>query len=119
MAQPAGSAKNPLKINSFLEKALAEPPLEWSKWVALVELAVFAKDGIEIRNLREKPEITLPTEPILEVEIHGETNAQRRNRDVRNQEKNVNWENSCQKARGKGVMCNSVNWDEADARVRS
>ena len=99
MAQPAGSAKNPLSINSFWEKASSEPPLEWSKWVALVELAVFAKDG-EIQNLlREKPPITLPTEPILEAEIHGETDAQRRNRDVRNQEKIVEWENRCQKAR--------------------
>ena len=120
MAQSAGSAKNPLNIISFWEKASAEPPLEWSKWLALVELAVFAKDGIEIRNLlREKPEVTLPSEPILEVEIQGETDAQRRNRDVRNQEKNVNCENSYHKARDKGVMCNSVNWDEADARERS
>ena len=37
----------------------------------------------------------------------------------RNQEKNVDWENRCQKAREKGVMCNSEIWDEADARVRS
>ena len=105
MAQPAGSTKNPLNINSFWEKASAEPPLEWSKWVALEELAVFAKDGIEIRNLlREKSEVTLPSEPILEVEIQGETDEQRRNRDVRNQEKKVNWWNSCQKARDKGVL---------------
>ena len=54
MAQSAGSTKNRLSINSFCEKASAEPPLEWSKWVALVELAVFAKDGIEILNLLRK-----------------------------------------------------------------
>ena len=67
MAQPARSAKNPTNISSFWEKASAEHPLEWSKWVALVELAVFAKDGIEIRNLlRDKPEVTLPIEPILD-----------------------------------------------------
>ena len=121
MAPPAGSTKNPLSINSFWEKASAEPPLEWSQWVALVELAVFvAKDGIEIQNLlREKPEITLPVETILEVEIQRETDAQRRNRNGRNQEKNLDWENRCQKARDKCVMCNSVNWNEADARVRS
>ena len=98
MAQSAGLAKIPLSINSFREKASAEPPLEWSKWVALVELAVFTKDGIEIQNLlREKPPITVPTEPILETEIQGENDAQQRNRDVRNQEKRVDWENRCQK----------------------
>ena len=46
----------------------------------------------------------------MEVEIQGETDAHRRNRDVRNQEKVVGWEKRCQKARDKGVMCNSVNW---------
>ena len=97
-----------------------EPPLECSKLVALVKLAVFAKDGLEIRKLLyEKPEITLPTEPILDVETQRGIDAQRRNRDVRNQEKNVDWENWSQKARNKGVMCNSVNRDEADARMRS
>ena len=39
------------------------------------------KKRIEIQNLiREKAEVTLPTEPILEVEIQGETDAQWRNR---------------------------------------
>ena len=81
MAQPAGFTKNPLKINSFWGKASAEHPLEWNKWAVVVELAVFAKKRIDIQKLiREKPEFTLPTEPILEVEIQGETDAQRRNR---------------------------------------
>ena len=88
-------------------KNISGAPLEWSKWVTIVELALFAKDGIEIQDLlREKPDIVLPTKPILEVEIQGETDAQRRNRAVRNQEKNVDWENRCQKARDKGVMFN-------------
>ena len=104
MAQPARSTKNPLTINSLWEKTSAELPLEWSKLAAIVELAVFAKDGIEIQNLlREKPNITLPTEQILEVEIHGETDAQRRNREVRNQEKKVDWVNRWRKARDRGV----------------
>ena len=112
-------SEKPTQYKLVLGKNISGDRLEWSKWVALVELAVFAKNGIEIRNLlREKPEVTLPSDPILEVEIQGETDAQRRNQDVRNQEKNVNWENSCQKARDKGVMCNSVNWDE-NARMRS
>ena len=51
MAQSAGFSKNPLNINLFWEKASAEPPLEWSKRAAIFEMAVFAKDGIEIRNL--------------------------------------------------------------------
>ena len=52
MAHPAGFSKNPLNINPFWEKASSEPPLEWSKWAAIFEMAVFAKDGIEGRNLQ-------------------------------------------------------------------
>ena len=92
MAQPAEFSKNPLNISPFWEKALAEPPLEWSKWAALFEMAVFAKDGIEVRNLpRNKPPLAERTEPIYE--ITGEPEAQKKNQEVRNQKKRVGWDN--------------------------
>ena len=120
MAQPAGYTKNPLNINPFWERASDEPPLEWTKWAAILEMAVFAKDWIEIRNLlRARPTLFEPAEPKYELEIQGETDAQRKNREVRNQEKRVGWENHVIKAREKGVLCNSYRWDEADARVRN
>ena len=90
MAQPPGFLKNPLNINPFWERASAEPPLEWTKWAAILELALFAKDGIEFRNLlRTRPQLVESSEPVYEVEIFGETEAQRKNREVRNQEKRV------------------------------
>ena len=120
MAQSAGYSKNPLNINPFWERASAEPPLEWSKWAAILEMAVFAKDWIEIRNLlRARPTLVEPAKFVYELEIQGETEAQRKNREVRNQEKRVGWENHVIKAREKGVLCNAYRWDEADARVRS
>ena len=120
MAHLSGYSKNPLNINPFWEKASAEPLLEWSKWAAILEMAVFAKHGIEIRSLlRAKPPLVESSEPIYELEVTGETEAQRKNRDVRNQEKRVGWENHVIKAREKGVLCNSFRWDEADAKVRS
>ena len=83
-------------------------------------MAVFAKDGIEIRNLlRACTTLVEPAEPVNEVEITGETDAQRKNREVRNQEKRVGWENHVIKAREGDVLCNSFRWDEADAKVRS
>ena len=104
MAQPSRFSKNPLNINPFWERASAEPPLEWTKWAAILEMAVFAKDGIEIQNLlRTRPQLVEPSEPVYEVEITGETEAQRKNREVRNQEKRVGWENHVIKAREKGV----------------
>ena len=81
-------------------------------------MAVFEKDGIEVRNLlRAKPALVEPAEPIYEHEITGETEAQKKNRDVKNQ-KRVGWENRVQKLREKGILCNSFPWDEADAKVR-
>ena len=119
MAQPAGYSKNPLKINPFWERASVEPPLEWSKMAAILEMAVFAKDGTEIRNLlRARPTLVEPSESVYELEITGETEAQRKNREVRNQEKRVGWENHVIKTREKGMLCNSYRWDEADASVR-
>ena len=82
-------------------------------------MTVFAKDGIEIRNLlRARPPLVEPSEPVYEAEITGETYAQK-NREVRNQEKRVGWENHVIKARGREVLRNSFRWDEADAEVRS
>ena len=109
--------KKPLNINLIWERASAEPPLEWTKWAAILEMTVLK--WIEIRNLlRAKPTLVDPAEPVYEVEIQGETDAQRKNREVRNQEKRVGWENHVIKAREKGVLCNSYRWDQADARVR-
>ena len=120
MAQPPEFSKNPLNINPFWERASAEPLLERTKWAAILEMAVFAKDGIEIRNLlRARPTLVEPAEPVYEIEITGEADAQRKNREVCNQEKRVGWENHVIKARERGVLCNSFRWDEADAKVRS
>ena len=120
MAQSAEYSKNPLNINPFWQKASVEPPLEWSKWAATLEMAVFAKDGIEVPNLlRARPQLVEPSEPVYEVEITGETEAQKKNREVRNQKKRVGGEKNVIKAREKGVLCNLFRWDEADAKVRS
>ena len=120
MAQPAGYSKNLLNIKPFWERASAKPPLEWTKWAAILEMAVFLKDGKEIRNLlRPKPQLADSVEPVYEIEIQGENYTQRKNREVRNQEKRVGYENHVKKAREKGFLCNSYRWDEADARVQS
>ena len=40
----------------------------------MMEMAVFAKDGIDVRNLlRAKPPVIEPTETTYEIEITGET----------------------------------------------
>ena len=61
-----------------------------------------SKAGSKRRSLQKnKPPLVEPTEPIREVKINGETDAQRKNREVRNREKRVGWENHVVKAREK------------------
>ena len=119
MAQPAGY-RNPLSIPPLWQRASVEPPLEWSKRAAMMEMAVFAKDGIEVKVLlRTKTPVIEPSEPTYKVEITVETEAKKGTRDIRNQEKRVTWENNEIKSREKGVLCNNVPRDDADAKVRS
>ena len=83
-------------------------------------MAVFAKDGVEVKKLqRNKPQLVEPTEHIYEVEINGETEAQKKNQEFGNHEKRVGWENHVVKAREKGDLCISFRWDKIDAKVRS
>ena len=98
MAQPGGFSKNPLKINPFWKKSSAELPFERSKWAELHEMAVFAKDRIEVRNLlKAKLALFVPAESILEVEITGGTEAQKKKRDVKTQRSKSVWKTAIKK----------------------
>ena len=94
--------------------------MEWSKSEAIMEMAVFAKDRIEVRNLyRDNPAITVPAKPTNEMEITRETEGQKKNGNISNQEKNGGWKNDVIKVIEKGVLSNSFTWEEADANVRN
>ena len=87
MAQPAGY-KNLMSIPPIWQNATAEPPMEWTKWTSRMEIAVLAKNGIEVRILLYlRPPIIDPTEPIYKLEIDGATEAEKRKRHIRKQEK--------------------------------
>ena len=114
MAQPA-AYQNPMKNPPFWQKASAEP-LERSKWAVMMEMAVLAKDGIEVHNLNTtNPPVNDPTETILKLELTGETVAEKREK-MCNQEKKVTWENNIAKVRKRGALGNNFPWVEAHAR---
>ena len=109
MAHSAGFSKKPLNNNPLWERASAEffirvvqmgsNTANCSKWAAK-----FAKDEIEIGNLlRAKPPLVEPSDPKHEIEIMGETEAQKKNLRSPKPGKRV----------GKGVLCNSFRRDEA------
>ena len=70
MAQSAVQ-KNPLNIEPFWQKPSANPPTPWERWATLVEIAVYARDGITLLDLNaDKPTdegIQLPPEPNYEL----------------------------------------------------
>ena len=119
MAQPA-LTKNPLGITPFWQKASAEPPVEWDKWNQQLFLGIIAKDGMNLNKLlRNPPAIRKPQEPGYELNIEGETDKQIRDRNLRNQEKRVAWENQCQHLDNLGPTVDGIPWEEADIKCRS
>ena len=67
-------------------------------------MTVLAKNGMEVRILLRSP-LVEPPEPKYEVELTEETEAQKKNKEVRKQEKRFGWENQVIKDREKGVLC--------------
>ena len=120
MAQPALTKKNPLGIAPFWQKASAEPPTEWEKWNQQLYLGIVAKDGINLQKLlRDPPAVRKPQEPGYELPIEGETQAQTRDRNIRNQEKKIQWDNQCAQLDNLGPTVDGTPWEEADIKVRS
>ena len=118
MAQSANS-KTPLNIEVFWEKPSHEPPLEWKKWINVFEAAVFAKEDIPCSTLRGvKPStVDLPKRPKFETPVGEETQNEKREREVRNSISQTRWENDCEKARQKGLMCGDTHtWAKADRK---
>ena len=119
MAQPA-LTKNPLGITPFWQKASAEPPVEWDKWNQQLFLGIIAKDGMNLNKLlRNPPAVRKPQEPGYELNIEGETDKQIRDRNLRNQEKRVAWENQCQHLDNLGPTVDGIPWEEADIKCRN
>ena len=63
--------------------------------------------------------MTYPAEPTYEPPTENETQAQHRERDLRNNKRNVDWDNECKQIQFKGPTVDGIPWDEADLKVRS
>ena len=111
MAQPAAT-KNPLGITPFWQKASAEPPVEWDKWNHQLFVGIIAKDCVNLSKLLQNPHR-------YELPIEGETDKQLGDRNLRNQEKRVAWENQCQHLDNLGPTVDGIPWEEADIKCRS
>ena len=94
--------------------------LNWDKWNQQLFLVIIAKDGVNLNKLlNNPPTIRKPQEPGYELPIDGETDKQIRDRNLRNQEKRVAWENQCQHLDNLGPTVDGIPWEEADIKCRS
>ena len=126
MAQSAVQ-KNPLNIEPFWQKTSANPPTPWERWATLVEIAVYARDGITLLDLNaDKPteeEIQLPPEPTYEQPYENEVAAETRNREIRNTERKEVWLAKCERLQEVGAYVKTatgqLEWDVAVRRCVS
>ena len=121
MAQSAFS-RSPIGVALFWKKG-AQPTTTWEKWITTTNLAISAKENIQVENLlRPKPtaeELEYPQEPTYEPALPDETTAEKRQREQRNTKRKVDWKNQCQAVEDQGPMINNGNWDEVDNKVKS
>ena len=119
MAQPAVT-KTPLVITPFWQKSSAEPLIEWDTWNQLLFLGIIAKDGINLQKLLQNlPSVRKPQELGYQLPIEEETNTQIRDRNLRNQERPVIWDNQGAHLDSLGPTVDDVPFEEADIKTRS
>ena len=120
MAQSA-TKRTPLGIDPFWDKSTPDPPLRWEKWRVQYKLALLAKENIILDTLLgPKPEmVELPLEPIYEETIVGASAQSERERNARNAQQKMNWQNKCQRLIEVGIMCGDKPWSLADRKTVS
>ena len=123
----AQSAKTPLGVFGVEQHLFWEsgstPPRELKQWFSTLEMAIMARDSIEIdKLLKLKPQPTdlfYPTLSTYEEEFEGKTDDEAGNREQRNERRRVDFENECKVIERKGALVDRVPWDKADTKVKS
>ena len=112
-------ARSPVGIPIFWESGM-EPPVKWPIWAATLKLTIMAKNSINVDFLKpEIKDLTYSAEPTYETPTENETQAQHKERDLRNNKRKVDWDNECKQIAFKGPIVDGFPWDEADLKVRS
>ena len=124
MAQSASEIflRSPMGIPFFWDSGM-DPPVEWLTLATTLKLAIMAKNSIDVDSLlRQKPQLKdlfYTAEPTYEPPTENKTQAQHRERDLRNNKRKVDWENECKTKAFKVPIVDRIQWDEADIKVKS
>ena len=120
MAQPA-APRTTLGIDAIWDKPTPDPPLCWEKWIVQYKLALLQKrTSFSIHYLDPKPEMMdLPLEKTYEENIIGSSAQSERERNARNAQLKMNWQNKCQRLTEVGIMCGDKPCPLADCKTVS
>ena len=77
MAQSNSNESNVRGIPSFWQNHTVGPPIPWEEWSDLFQLAIIAKENIDIENLLNSTERYHPLPPTLENPMDNESDAQK------------------------------------------
>ena len=120
MTQSNGNQSNVRGIPSFWQNHTVDPPITWEEWSDLFQLAVIAKEKIDIDSLWNPIERYHPQPPLLENPPDGETETQktsRLDRNIREQKRFDDEETASIKTDLK--QFNGMRFEEADKKLRS
>ena len=119
MAQ-SSNKRTPLEIDAFWNKPTPDPPLHWERRRVQYKLALLVKENIILDTLLgPKPEmVDLALEPIYK-KIFGSLAQSERERNARNAEQKMNWQNKYQQRIEIGIMCGDKHWSLADRKAVS
>ena len=123
MAQSANK-RTPLGIDAFWDKPTPDPTFRWEKWRVQYNLTLLAQENTILDTLLgPKPEmLDLQLEPIHEEQslVHLLNQKEReRERNARNAQQKMNWQNKCQRLIEIGIMCGDTPWPLADRKTVS
>ena len=119
MAQ-SNNESNVRGIPSFWQNHTVDPLIPWEDWSDLFQLAIIAKENIDIEHLLNPSERHHPQPPSLENPTDGETDSQRRSRMERNtQEQRRYDEEESASIKSETKKFNGKRLEEADKKLRS
>ena len=120
MAQSNSNESNVRGIPSFWQNHTVDPPIPWEEWSDLFQLAIIAKENIDIENLLNPTERYHPPPPTLENRPENESDAQKTSRIERNiQEQKRFDDEEMASIKSETKKFNGMRLEEADKKLRS
>ena len=121
MAQSNSNKSNLRGIPSFWQNHTVDPPVPWEEWSDLFQLAIIAKENIDIENLLIPTERYHPLPPTLENPRENESDSQKKtSRFERNIREQKGYDDEVMASiKSETKKFNGMRLEEADKKLRS